>query len=179
MNKLLNVLFIFFVLIAASQANAQDKLISKSGRIDFNADGGHIKAITRSANVLLDKKTGEINFLVLIKGFEFAQAGMQEKFNEQVLESETYPSSSFKGTLVNIHMIDFSKPGKFTGIVKGILSMHGVQQSIETDYSLKVDKAGVTVSCKFNLNMSDYKIKSPVDGDEVVINIQCVLEEVK
>ena len=50
--------------------------MTKSGKVEFNADEGHIKAATRSANVLLDKKTGELRFVVLIKGFEFTQAGM-------------------------------------------------------------------------------------------------------
>ena len=58
------------------------------GKIELNADDDHIKASTRTANVLLDKKTGEVNFVVLIKGFEFSQAGMQEKFNKQLMESE-------------------------------------------------------------------------------------------
>ena len=58
-------LFFFFVAIG------QDKYMTKSGTIELNADDDNIKAITRSANVLLDKKTCEVNFVVLIKGFEF------------------------------------------------------------------------------------------------------------
>lgn len=173
---------ICFTLIASFLfivAVGQDRYMTKSGKIELNADDDHIKAVTRSANVLLDKKTGEVNFVVLIKGFEFSQAGMQEKFNNLVMESETFPSSQFKGTLDNYSSIDYSRPGSYSGKVKGILTMHGVSRSIETDYSLKVDKTGVNVSSIISVKMSDYKIKSPIDGDIVSIKINCVLEEMK
>lgn len=166
-------LFFFFV------AFGQDKYMTKSGKIELNADDDHIKAITRSANVLLDKKTGDVNFVVLIKGFEFSQAGMQEKFNKLVMESETFPTSQFKGALANYNVIDYSKPGSYDGKVKGVLTMHGVSRPIETDYSMKVDKAGVNVSATITVRMSDYNIKSPVGDDAVTIKIACVLEEMK
>ena len=166
-------LFFFFV------AFGQDRYLTKSGKIELNAEDGNIKAVTRSGNVLLDKKTGEVNFVVLIKGFEFSQAGMQEKFNKLVMESETFPSSQFKGTLGNYNAIDYSKPGSYTGKVKGILTMHGVSRPIETEYSMKIDKAGVNVSSVITVKMSDYNIKKPIDDDTVTIKINCVLEEMK
>jgi polyisoprenoid-binding protein YceI len=162
-----------------SLAFGQDKYMTKSGKIELNADDGHIKASTRSVNVLLDKKTGEVNFVVLIKGFEFSQAGMQEKFNKQLMESETFPSSSFKGTVSNNASIDYSKVGNYTGKVKGNLIMHGVSKPIEADYSMKVDKAGVTVSSTITIKMSDYNIQKPIDEDIITIKINCLLEEMK
>lgn len=95
------------------------------------------------------------------------------------MESETYPSSQFKGALVNYSAIDYSRPGSFTGKVKGVLTMHGVSRPIETDYSMKVDQAGVNVSVTITVKMSDYKIKSPIEEDTVTIKINCVLEEMK
>ena len=166
---------LFFILFAFGQ----DKYMTKSGKIELNADEGHIKATTRSANVLLDKKTGDVNFVVLIKGFEFSQAGMQEKFNKQVMESETFPTSQFKGTLANHSAIDYFKEGSYSGKVKGVLTMHGVSHPIETDYSMKLDKSGVNVSSTITIRMSDYNIKSPVGDDAVTIKITCVLEEMK
>jgi polyisoprenoid-binding protein YceI len=170
---------IVVALLCCFVVSGQDKYMTKSGKIELNADDGHIKASTRSANVLLDKKSGEVNFVVLIKGFEFSQAGMQEKFNKLVMESDSYPSSQFKGALSNNNSIDYSKEGSYTGKVKGVLTMHGVSQAIENDYSLKVNKGTITVSSTITVKMSDYKISKPVDEDNVTIKINCVLEEVK
>ena len=174
-----NSCFTLMVLFLSFVAFGQDKYMTKSGKIELNADDNNIKASTRSANVLLDKKTGEVNFVVLIKGFEFSQAAMQEKFNKLVMESETYPSSQFKGTLTNYIAIDYSKQGSYNGKIKGVLTMHGVSRPIESDYSMKVDKAGVTVSSTITVKMSDYNIQKPVDDDTVTIKINCVLEEMK
>ena len=174
-NSCVILVALFFSFVAFGQ----DKYMTKSGKIELNADDDNIKASTRSANVLLDKKTGEVNFVVLVKGFEFSQAGMQEKFNKLVMESETYPSSQFKGILVNYNAIDYSKEGSYNGKVKGVLTMHGVSRSIETDYSMKVDKTGIVVSSTITVKMSDYNIKKPVDDDTVTIKINCVLEEMK
>ena len=71
-----NPCFTLVALIISFVAFGQDKYMTKMGKIELNADDDHIKASTRTANVLLDKKTGEVNFVVLIKGFEFSQAGM-------------------------------------------------------------------------------------------------------
>jgi polyisoprenoid-binding protein YceI len=174
-NSCLIVVALLFYFVVSGQ----DKYMTKSGKIELNADDGHIKASTRTANVLLDKKTGEVNFVVLIKGFEFSQAGMQEKFNKLVMESDTYPSSQFKGTLSNNNSIDYSKEGSYTGKAKGVLTMHGVSQAIETDYFLKVNKGTITVSSTITVIMSDYKISKPVDEDSVTIKINCVLEAIK
>lgn len=174
-----NSCFTFVAFFLCFVVFGQDKYMTKSGKIELNADDGHIKASTRSANMLLDKKTGEVNFVVLIKGFEFSQAGMQEKFNKQMMESETYPSSQFKGTLVNNHAIDYSKDGSYKGKVKGVLTMHGVSLPIETDYSMKVDKGIIIVNSTITVKMSDYKINKPVDPDTVTIKINCVLEGIK
>ena len=174
-----NSCFILIALLFSVSGFGQDKYMTKSGKIELNADDDNIKASTRSANVLLDKKTGEVNFVVLIKGFEFSQAGMQEKFNKLVMESEAYPSSQFKGTLANYNAIDYSKEGSYTGKVKGVLTMHGVSRPIETDYSMKVDKSGIVVNSTITVKMSDYNIKKPVDEDKVIIKINCLLEEMK
>lgn len=174
-----NICLTFIGVLLFFISSAQDKYMTKSGRIDLSADDDHIKASTRSANVLLDKKTGEVNFVVLIKGFEFSQAGMQEKFNKQVMESETFPSSSFKGTISNNSTIDYAKEGSHTGKVKGILTMHGISKPIEADYSMKIDKVSLTVSSTIIVKMSDYNIQKPVDQESVTIRINCVLEQVK
>lgn len=95
------------------------------------------------------------------------------------MESDTYPTSQFKGALDNYNAIDYSKQGSLTGKVKGVLTMHGVSRPIETDYSMKVDKTVVNVSATITVRMSDYNIKSPVGEDTVTIKINCVLEEIK
>ena len=59
---------------------------------DVNADNYQV-----ASN--LNTSTGDMAYSVLVKGFEFRRALMQEHFNENYMESDKYPKSTFKFTL--------------------------------------------------------------------------------
>lgn len=58
---------------------------------------------------MLDLATGKLEFAVLIKGFQFEKALMQEHFNENYLESNKFPKATFKGQIDNYTKIDVTK----------------------------------------------------------------------
>ena len=53
---------------------------------------------------------------------------MQEHFNENYMESERYPFATFTGFMTDFQDLDFSN--KQVVQVKGQMTMHGVNQSI-------------------------------------------------
>ena len=91
---------IIITLFSASLANAQDKFFTKSGQVIFSSKTSleNIEAHNKSATCVLDTKTGNLQFAVLMKGFEFEKALMQEHFNENYVESHKFPKAEFKGT---------------------------------------------------------------------------------
>ncbi|MDQ3845325.1 MAG: YceI family protein, partial [Bacteroidota bacterium] len=125
----------------AIATNAQDRYFTKSGDITFfsKAPLEDIEAKNKSVTAVLDTRTGDLQFAVLMKGFEFKKALMQEHFNENYVESDKYPRSEFKGTLINNSEINYQKPGTYTAKVRGQLTIHGITRDIETTGSLKVD----------------------------------------
>src|ERR1044071_5426615 len=90
------------LLLVAFAVSAQDKFFTKNGKISFVSKGSveTIEAQHKSVTCVLDTKTGNIQFAVLMKGFEFKKALMQEHFNENYVESDKYPTSEFKGQIV-------------------------------------------------------------------------------
>src|SRR3546814_1046385 len=48
---------------------------------------------------VLNTGTQEIVFVIPIRGFEFRKSLMQEHFNENYMESDEYPTATFKGKL--------------------------------------------------------------------------------
>jgi len=72
------------VLFFASGLLAQGKYFTKNGKIIFSSKATleNIEAHNKSATCVLDTKTGNLQFAVLMKGFEFEKALMQEHFNE-------------------------------------------------------------------------------------------------
>ena len=68
-----------------------------------------IEATNDKATSVLDVATGNIEWAVLIKGFHFDRALMEERFNENYMESSKFPKSKFKGKITNMAGIDFTK----------------------------------------------------------------------
>lgn len=183
MKKLLTVLC--FVIIATS-LTAQDKFFTKSGNIHFISKGAieTIQANHRSITCVLDSKTGALQFAVLMKGFEFKKALMQEHFNENYVESDKYPKAEFRGQIVNNSDIDYTKDGTYNAHVKGKLTLHGQTKDVEADGKITVKNGKLLASSGFTILMSDYNISIPKLVKEnmsntVSINVNCTLEPLK
>ena len=74
------VLFLVFLFIVTLTGFTQKRYFTKSGNISFNAGTAleDIDGVTTTSSSVFDAMTGQIEFAVLIKGFEFKRALMQE-----------------------------------------------------------------------------------------------------
>ncbi|MGJ7031258.1 YceI family protein [Niabella hirudinis] len=160
MKQLAFTIYILFISLASVSAQ---KYFTKTGNISFEAGTAleDIVATNKAAASVLDAATGQIEFAVLIKGFEFRRALMQEHFNENYMESNKYPKATFKGTIVNIREVAFQKPGSYSVTVKGTLEIHGVKKEITTIGSIKVSGNAIQALAKLPVAISDYKIAIP------------------
>jgi polyisoprenoid-binding protein YceI len=172
LSFLLLFLFLFFA------ANAQ-KYITRDGYIGFYSHTSveDIKADNNQVASVLDVSTGEMVFQVLIKAFHFDRALMEEHFNENYLESDKFPKSTFKGTIKNIRDVDFSKEGTHNVKVEGDLTIHNVTKKVAYDGTLEVKKGGIDASSKFNINPEDYQINIPgVVRDKINKNLEVTVQ---
>jgi hypothetical protein len=167
-------------------ASAQDKFFTKNGRISFVSKGNieTIEANHKSITCVLDTKTGNVQFSVLMRGFEFRKALMQEHFNENYVESDKYPRAEFRGQVVNNSAIGYTKDGVYDAKVKGKLTIHGVARDIETDGKLTVKGGKPQANATMVIQLSDYKISIPGIHREninnnVTITIDCPMEPLK
>jgi len=55
-----------------------------------------IEAHNRQVVSILDATTGDLQFTLLVKSFEFKNCPYAEHFNENYMESDKIPKSSFK-----------------------------------------------------------------------------------
>lgn len=155
--------FLFvFILFSASLANAQ-KYMTKNGTIKFSSDTPmeKIKGINQQVNAALDFATGNFVFKVLIRGFEFEKALMQEHFNENYLESEKFPNSSFIGKVTNFKDVNLGKDGVYKVTVEGDLTMHGATNKVKVDGILEVKGGKILGKAIFNILLKDYNIAVP------------------
>ena len=142
---------------------SQKRYFTKSGQINFAAGTAveDIDGINKSTTSVFDAVSGQLEFAVLVKGFEFKRALMQEHFNENYMESDKYPKSVFKGKITNIDKVNFQKDGSYPVTVKGVLDMHGVKKEIETTGTFKVAGEAVHSDAAFTVLLEDYKIAIP------------------
>lgn len=149
-------------LFLAFGASAQDKYFTRDGFIKFYSSTPieDIEAENHKVTAILDEAAGKLEFSALIKSFEFEKALMEEHFNENYMESNTFPKSTFKGEIVGFDASKASdKPMDVT--VKGTLEMHGVAKEITEKGTVTKQDGKYILKSKMMVNPEDYKIEIP------------------
>lgn len=161
-KTVINSLVALLILFANTQGFAQ-KLITKTGSIKFQASMPsyeEVAAESKTVSAILEQSTGDFAALVLIKGFRFKVALMEEHFNENYMESEQFSKATLKGKIVDFDISKVaSAPKNFT--LKGDLTIHGKIKPIIV--TVKISKAanGVNAVGNFEVTPEDYGIEIP------------------
>lgn len=180
--------FVFLLSIFLTASVFGKRYFTKNGKINFDATSPsspeRVEAVNRSVTCVVDLKTGALQFALLMKGFEFERALMEEHFNENYVESNKFPKSEFKGKIKDVDEIDFTKDGTYKLKVKGDITIHGETKEVETEGKLVVQGGKINADADFNLKLSDFKISIPgLVADKVAktakITVSCSLEPLK
>lgn len=142
----------------------QQKIMTQKGITQFEASMPafeEVKATSKTSICALNTSTGDIASIILVKSFVFKLALMQEHFNENYMESDTYPKATFKG---KIQDFDWNKLNsqKQDYVLKGTFQIHG--KSKDMDVPAKLTKIGNTVqiTATIDLNTDDFNIDLPI-----------------
>jgi YceI-like domain len=156
-----------FLIFAASflltlSAGAQN-FITKNGKISFfsKTDVENIEAVNNQAVSVINSQTGSVAFSVLVNGFLFKKALMQEHFNENYLESAKYPKATFKGAITDLSKVDFKKDGSYNVTVTGDLNIHNVTNKVTVPAVIVVKGNTLSANTTFKVKLDDYKITVP------------------
>ena len=151
------------MLVALPGIFAQGKYFTRNAHVWFfsSAPMENIEAHNHQASSVIDTKTGEMAFSVLVKGFQFEKALMQEHFNEKYLESDKFPKSLFTGKITNLKDVNFDKPGTYNVTVEGKITIHGISKPIKTDGTIDVSKGQLEAKAKFPVTLADFDISIP------------------
>jgi hypothetical protein len=174
--KLKTILLIF---LSVTQVLSAQKLISKTGHVrlyshtpleDVDAENNQVASI-------LDPTTGTIQFSMLIKSFVFKKTLMEEHFNENYMESDKLPKSTFTGKINNFSSIDFKKDGTYPTEASGDLTIHGVTKNITVKGTIEIKQGKVTAQSKFNVDPKDYNVIIPdLVKDKIAKEIEITVE---
>src|SRR5574342_668269 len=124
MKKIILIIFLLFFVF-----NVHTQLyICNEGSVSFFSEAPveNIEATNNKINSFLNTASNEIMFIVHVRGFTFEKDLMKEHFNEKYMESDKYPTSTFKGKIND--PVDYTKDGTYNVTATGILNMHGVER---------------------------------------------------
>lgn len=157
------IIFTLILTTSVSIVGAQSNYITQEGFISFYSQTP-IEDITAENNVvgsIMNAATGEMVFTLNMTDFQFEKKLMQQHFNENYVESDKFPTSTFKGFITNQDQVDYATPGSYSVNVKGDLTIHGVTKTIETPGTLEVTAKGISATSKFIVKPADFDIKIP------------------
>lgn len=143
---------------------SQGKYLTKTGTVNFEASVPafeEVKASNNSVTAILNTENGEFAALVLVKGFRFKNALMEEHFNENYAESDSYPKATFKGKLEDFIINKLDK--KLQSLhINGALTFHGKTKELEAiPVNITMDNGTILISGEFIAYASDFDIKIP------------------
>lgn len=139
----------------------QEFYVCKNAKISLfsSAPIEDIRASTSNAVSVYNVTTGELDFSVNIRSFQFEKSLMQEHFNSDYMESDKFPKATFKGK-VQEHT-DVTKDCNYPVNVMGEFTVHGITQKRTIQGNLTVKGGVITMNSEFIVKCADHHIDIP------------------
>ena len=156
------ILFLLLATVKVLPQGTDQTYICRNGHISFVSDAPLelIKASNEKLTGVLNANDRSFSFRVLIKDFEGFNSSLQRvHFNEDYLETELFPNSTFKGRI--IEEINLSIPGEYKIRAKGKLNIHGVEIDRIVRCDLIVKNKQIDVNATFTVFIADHNISIP------------------
>jgi hypothetical protein len=153
----------FLLLLVSLMAQAQDLYMTRNGKISFfsRTPMENIDATNNEVLSVIDLQKGDMAFAVLINGFRFEKALMEEHFNENYMESTKYPKATFNGKFIPPAELQSKKDGAYTVQVEGDLTIHGVTRKTKAAGELIFQGGKLSSRSSFKITIKDFNIAIP------------------
>ncbi|HEY3388877.1 MAG TPA: YceI family protein [Prolixibacteraceae bacterium] len=160
-------------LFLATDAGAQKIFATRNGKITFSSPSDDDVTAVNNEVTSRIADNGQMTFSLLIKGFQFKYAEMQEHFNDQYLESTRFPRADFKGIIDNLKDINFSKDGIYKATVNGDLTLHGITKKVTVNGKIEIKGGKPVASGSFTIVMNDFNVSAKSVTDKVSVDVIC------
>ena len=178
------IILLTVILIGINSSSFGQVYYTKNGRISFFSKTSleNISADNNQVISVLNIETGILEFSVLNNAFHFPKAKMEEDFNDNYMESNKYPKSTFKGNITDISNISSLKDGNYKVNVKGDLMIHGVSKNITAPATITIKDGKISATSSFKVLLKDYNISIPTIvtnkiAESIEITVNCNYEK--
>ncbi len=127
------------------------------------------KAENKTVIAAFNTTDGSLAFEATVKNFAFSNPSMQDHFNRPGwLDSDKYPTCTYKGNITNIAAVNFTKDGTYHVNTEGTLTVRGIGQKLSTPATIIVKDGSINASAEFSIKLSDFGIAGvSIDGGKV------------
>ncbi|WP_247232553.1 YceI family protein [Telluribacter sp. SYSU D00476] len=156
------ILLLLIGLTASGPVRAQSNLYATAtGQTSFFSEtpAENITAVNKKTQAILNTSTGELAIRMNMRDFDFPNELMEEHFNENYLESEKYPTATFRGKVDQT--VDYTQNGTYEVSTTGAFTIHGVTQNRTLKGQLIVKDKTISISSDFEVALADHKIEVP------------------
>ena len=156
-------LFLLLFVFRHSPANCQIYTTLK-GHISFSSHAKEesIEAHNYNVAVQLLAHSGKGQFIIPVKSFRFKKALMEEHFNEDYMESDTYTKATYKYDILSSEKVNLNRAGRYHVTTKGIMTIKNTSRNIEIAGDIVViDDNNITLDASFSIHPADYDIRIP------------------
>ena len=155
-----NLILVFGLLFCGLHANGQ-LYMAQNGEVSFFSKTPleDIDALNKQVGSIINTTNNEVAVQMRVTNFVFPNKLMQEHFNENYLESDKFPSATFKGKIRE--EVDLKVPGTYAVTAAGSATIHGVTKSIELKGTIVSTGDQLSLNCQFDIKLVDYAIDIP------------------
>jgi len=174
MNRIIIMILLLEVSFICSSQTKSKIYTCNNGQVDFLSEAPLeiIKASSLNLTGAINISDRSFSFLIPTKTFNGFNSSLQKThFNEDYMETETYPNSTFKGKI--IEEVDLSVEGTYRIRAKGKIYIHGVENDRIVRCDLEVADNKIDAKAIFTVFLADHNISIPS-----ILN-QKIAEEIK
>ncbi|MDI1321316.1 MAG: YceI family protein [Algoriphagus sp.] len=159
--KILKFLIPIYFLIGTGYSFSQTLFGTSVGEVSFYSDTPleAIEAVNKKSGCIINATSGELAVQLRVTDFNFPNKLMQEHFNENYLESEKYPTASFKGKIKE--EVDLTKSGNHAVTAEGTMTMHGVSKPMVVKGTINTSGSEMKLDFKFQVKTEEFQIEVP------------------
>ena len=155
-------LFTLMLVAGLVYASIRQVYSIKSSKVVFKSEA-ELETITAESTALtglVDPNNKNFAFSISNKSFDGFNSSLQkEHFNDNYIESDKYPTTTFTGRIIDD--IDFKKSGIYVIRVKGMFKIKGVTKEELIKGNIEVSPSGLKLNTSFSVALSDYEIRIP------------------
>ena len=154
------------------------QFMTRSGNVGFFSATPieNIEAHNHQMSGLLDASNGGFAFQVQMRGFHFEKALMEEHFNENYVESDTYPKATYQGTIEGWDNA-WNDGETHQVVASGTFDIHGVKAPKDVEGSLRWNGEAWELSATFDLTLADHDVVIPaVVKDNIAPQIEVTVD---